>query len=878
MRMTGNSRRKDMTKTAACYLLAMACSLSISYAQHTQSKLALTSETLRVSWEKKTEGWRLQQLAVKKNKEWMNVPGLSGEYTLLFSEQRPDSVPMQVKAAGQEANFPEQQYRYIIPIWTDAMKPVAMNTAGKAVHFYPATAAQKGSQLIFSNEGKEAIIYAAWTVDPQYSGDLVVQMTVEAKQDGYFSLATPSLAVAPGNIFSWATLPGYFQGRAIAEDLVKAYGYGQGIPGKPVVVRERAASTLSPLVTGRDGITTAVIPDPGTGRNPWNGSKNTQAEWLLGLSLMNRKGAVTPTVYHPVLGQKGSYLKKGEKASFGFRYTVRAADWYAVYKHAAEDIYRLKDFLHLKQTNQSLTNRILSMHRYLTNDSTSKWAVEQYKGMSIGAQQYLGGVYGSEKDATKNSDYGAMWMMANMMNDSVLKQTRLPYARNFKLAQQEDQEGFFHGAAAGQYYLTKSKRFTEEWGPYVEPIATTYYMMMDIGNVLLFNPADTALKNELRRAADKLLHWMKPAGNWAVAYDHATQKELFTDVEDLRPTFYGLLVAYKLLKDQKYLIAAQKGADWYISHAVNEGHFLGVCGDTRFAPDFATGQSAQALLELYDITNNRKYQQAAITTAKLYTTSIFTHPMPSAQLKMVEGKSRQDWQISQVGLSFEHGGILGSANNHGPILLASHAGMFVRFFALTGDSLFLNMARAAAFGRDAFVDQKTSVASYYWNTMDRGPGSYPHHAWWQVGWITDYLLAEAEMRSHGQVTFPRGFITPKVGPHLTYGFKEGTIYGTKAALLLKPDLLKVSSEYVDYYAAINTQQKKLFVIILNDDDDAREVNIALNNAAVLTGKIIMPLHTTIIDSRGTRVSLQEQAGWNVSLPAYGIKVIELSYQ
>ena len=91
-------------------------------------------------------------------------------------------------------------------------------------------------------------------------------------------------------------------------------------------------------------------------------------------------------------------------------------------------------------------------------------------------------------------------------------------------------------------------------------------------------------------------------------------------------------------------------------------------------------------------------------------------------------------------MSFEHGGTFGSANIHGPILLASHAGLFVRMFALTGDSLFINMARAAAWGRDAFVDSATSVASYYWNAMNRGSGPYPHHAWWQVGWLTDYLL------------------------------------------------------------------------------------------------------------------------------------------
>ncbi len=102
----------------------------------------------------------------------------------------------------------------------------------------------------------------------------------------------------------------------------------------------------------------------------------------------------------------------------------------------------------------------------------------------------------------------------------------------------------------------------------------------------------------------------------------------------------------------------------------------------------------------------------------------------------MKGVPHQDWEISQVGLSFEHGGSFGSATLRGPILLASHAGLFVRMFSLTKDSLFLTMARAAALGRDAFVDSSTSVASYYWDVMNRGAGPYPHHAWWQIGWIT----------------------------------------------------------------------------------------------------------------------------------------------
>src|SRR5690606_10400950 len=104
------------------------------------------------------------------------------------------------------------------------------------------------------------------------------------------------------------------------------------------------------------------------------------------------------------------------------------------------------------------------------------------------------------------------WMLANITGDTVLNQTRLGPAKKFKLAQQQVSGGFFKGAAVGQYYLWKSKRFTEEWGNYVEPIALTYYTMLDIGNILLFEPEDRQLRERLRFGAERLLEWQHTDG------------------------------------------------------------------------------------------------------------------------------------------------------------------------------------------------------------------------------------------------------------------------------------------------------------------------------------------------------------------------------
>ncbi|MEN5436464.1 glycerophosphoryl diester phosphodiesterase [Sphingobacterium faecium] len=844
------------------------------------AEVALENSAVQLVWRHAKTGYNLQSVALKgrEGKDYLTMA--THQRTVLFSKEKPlDTAVTIYDKQGKTIQFPDSQYRYVTPVWSQSLSAVSLNIAGEAWSYQPTSVSSiSKSALTFQYGSEKFEMSEEWSLDSNYAHDIRVRMTLVAKESGYYSLSTPSLATADQKQFQWAVIPGLFQGAQLNPDFVRAYAYGHGIPDRPVVVRERTASTLTSLLTTQAGITLATVAEPGTARDPWPENVKTHADWRLGLSLMNRNSELTPTLYHPVLGSTGSYLKEGEQVTFSFRYTIQKAGWYDVLGHVIKDVYQFDDFLKMKKAKRSLTDRLYAMYDYVIADSTSKWRTERYEGEVIGAQDYLGGVYGSEKDAMKNSDYGAMWMLARLTGDTKLKEQRLPAALNFKLKQQHSEQGFFYGSAAGQYYLHRSKRFAEEWGPYSEPIGTTYYMLMDIGNILLFEPDRTALKQELRKAADWLLSKMHPDGHWEVAYDNQSNTPMFEDLADLRPTFYGLLVAHQLLKDEKYKEGAIKGAKWFVENAAKKGWFLGVCGDTRFAPDFATIQSVQALIDMYKLTNDEQYQNAALQVAKYYTTAIYTHPMPSRTTKQVNGVTREDWEISQVGLSFEHGGIMGSANHHGPILLSSHAGLFVRLYAQTNDSLFLNMARAAAWGRDAFVDASTGVASYYWDAMNKGAGPFPHHAWWQLGWITDYLIAEATLRSNGQITFPSGFITPKVGPHRSYGFEKGSIFGRSVDLKKKKGLVVLGNANVDYILATDSDNKELYIILLNNSvtPQSFRLSVAENQSREIFGLIGKQAH--VLNSRGAEeVRMDSAEDWEITLPETGLKIVRITY-
>lgn len=815
---------------------------SASAARRAPESIELSNDSVTLSWQKSRNGWTLDRVSAF----GIAANPARGQNQILYSPVQPDCTPLDPSEFGGEAGFPEQQYRYVLPSWREATSPVALNRAGEAITFTPDGIRQTGAGTVeLTYRGKLFDIAETWTLS---GPEVCVGITLTAHRPGWYSIPTPSVAVADTANLDFALIPGVLHGHAVGTDFSRDYAYGWNIPSLPVIFRERSTSTLTSMLTTRSGLTVAVTAEPGTAAEPWGDAERNTGAWRLGLSAMNRAGQLTPTLYHPVLGFDDSFMEAGDSRTFNFRITFGNRGWWPMFNDVAQRIYRFGSSLALRCNKRSLTRRLHDIHSYVVNDSTSRWHTVTCLGDTIGAQEYLGGVYMAKKDAMKNADYGAMWMLGAMTGDPLLTARRLPYALNFKLKQHNDSAGFLHGASRGQYYLRNSARFVEEWGPYTEPIATTYYMLMDLGNIALFQPGDSTVRNLIRSSADWLLSTQKPDGSWAVAYSDADLSEAFTDLKDYRPTFYGLLIAYRILGDSKYLDGAVRGAEWLVENAVETDRWLGVCGDTRFAPDFATVQAAQALLELHDATGDTRFRDAAIATARFYTTSVYTNPIASMRPVTVKGRERHQWEITTSGLSYEHGGIIGSTNLHGPILLASHAGMFVRIYRLTGERIFLDMARAAAIGRDAFVDDATSVASYYWAAMNRGAGPYPHHAWWQMGWITDYLMAELELRSNGAISFPAGFITPKVGPHRTYAFRPGTVNGEEAELIMRSGLAEASNPNVEVVLA--RSGGNLLIMLMNDVNE--------------------PQHTTLEIAGGDSRT--------VSLAPYGLEIIKIPFE
>jgi hypothetical protein len=174
------------------------------------------------------------------------------------------------------------------------------------------------------------------------------------------------------------------------------------------------------------------------------------------------------------------------------------------------------------------------------------------------------------------------------------------------------------------------------------------------------------------------------------------------------------------------------------------------------------------------------------------------------------------------------------------------------------------------------VEPSSGQTIYYWSGFEdlkRTVLAFPHHAYWQIGWITDYLLSEVHLRSQGKVDFPGGFITPKVGPHVSYGFAPGTLFGSKANLVMPEGLIKSDNSNVEYITALSEAGDKLYVLVLNQATTEQTPALSIDLSKLGNNKSNWTKETAL---QGKIDNADRKAGkLGLRIPAWGLSVVIL---
>lgn len=209
--------------------------------------------TFSHEWQEKSDGYRISTVSTNSASGRISLENPSGSYGFLYSATKPDTVSLYETMPDYVRKFPGREYTLLYGRWRDNLRPVAMNTAGELVRFYPASAMQKGDSIIFTRKTRQGTLQAVWRPSKQFGSDIEVTMTLRAAVDGYFSLITPTLATLSEKEMAWGVIPGHFQGRKLEPNFVWSYGYGREFPtGQSLSGSGRLPLFVRHSPTGRD--------------------------------------------------------------------------------------------------------------------------------------------------------------------------------------------------------------------------------------------------------------------------------------------------------------------------------------------------------------------------------------------------------------------------------------------------------------------------------------------------------------------------------------------------------------------------------------------------------------------------------------------------
>ena len=288
------------------------------------------------------------------------------------------------------------------------------------------------------------------------------------------------------------------------------------------------------------------------------------------------------------------------------------------------------------------------------------------------------------------------------------------------------------------------------------------------------------------------------------------------------------LELYRATNDDTYLHKAMAVADGDIAAMPQKERDLRISGWSLRTPWIA-------LTELYGVTGQRRYLDAAVYGAREFTKFLWLGPIVpegDAQIRVNPGgfaplywymasKGKKPmpaaegtmpaWRSSEIGLTTE---APGTSTGHRAVFLATPAVWLYRLGWDADQPFFRDL------GRDALVGRSRSFPGYHLNTDRtdvyekadfplRAPKELSYnsfhynHVWPHVAMLFDFLVTDVEGLSRRQILFPGHYV--EAYSYLTsrvYGAEAGCFYDQREAWLWMPrDLIQTDNVEINWLAA-----------------------------------------------------------------------------
>ncbi|CAH0314417.1 hypothetical protein SRABI27_04932 [Pedobacter sp. Bi27] len=580
-----------------------------------------------------------------------------------------------------------------------------------------------------------------------------------------------------------------------------------------------------------------------------------------GIALLNNKSALQPQVFAPMPGGFNSQMSAGYSFEFSMNLIVEPLSITKTYEQIATTVFGFKDYR---------TNATVSMNTTLDNlidysKTRYAWFIDSLKGFA-----YATDVPGAVKNVSSLNPLE----LAIVRDDQEMFDKRAYPLMEFMLSR----EKFLFAIDSNQKIQSPSRKLR---GP-IAPLSELQVLSDVFGGNNSFYA--TMAKKEFGTARVRNLDEEQKGRNWVNA-----------------------MFMFKLTSDSAYLSLSKTLADKYLKERVNTR--LKAFGDPLFSSNFfwpTFTNNWSALLELYELTADRRYLEAAQDGARHYTLFTWMTPaIPNDVVTVNKGgkapmywylKSKGHhqmyypeekvpaWRLSEMGLTPESSG---TSTGHRGIFMSTYAPWLLRIGYHTKDPFLMNVAKASIVGRSE------SFPGYHINTerttayekadfplhehKDQSVNSFHYnHILPMASMFVDYLVSDAYVKSSGRIDFPSDYIEGYAYlQNKFYGAKKGRFFQFENVQLWMPSrLLNTANIALNYVSAKKGDTLLLAFMNQSGADISTRVSVDASRVDFSNSTGVQTLYPSVqvLDLKDGTFQINVPAGGMTALAIPGVKI------
>lgn len=714
----------------------------------------------------------------------------------------------------------------------------------------------KGIRVDYVTKNGSAIT-GLWSL-PEKGCHIELDLSCRAADDGHYSMGVAAFQPVPENAVDNVLMAPMFQYKRLPATPQMLTSSMMQQPYAIIGTADALGGKISSFVSGDD----TTFPAGQWGCADWS---------PIGFSLKNHNNEIQAVAFAPVMGEKDSRLAAGETVTRKFILGVCTSSWDSAVEYISDNVYKVRDYR--KQTDVSLTDAMFNIFDLMLDIEHGGW------------DDSLKGFYDIEGNP------GTAPTVVHSAPLAIVGAAIL-----------SDDEDFYLKRALPTIEYTLS-RSGYRWASDIVPDGYN-----KTAKSLELSPFASQFNTSCYEGIAMLTGGLNPWLSEIALPDGEVRQTSGYSMQTVSWVEY--LSAYRMTGDRTWLDKAVSTADRYIDlHLLSSQNtkpvsYMSFYNSTNYAPWWY-------LIDLYEITKDRKYIDAACRGAAHTIAGIRNYPAVKGEVRLihpggkydgnttmwwkgkekfrlgfprvqgdVQEKAVEDWKVSPVGLGFEQPStyfLRTEGKLTRPVFMSSWAPHLLRLYRHTGKEIYLTYARNAVIGRfgnypgyyaTGFTDVTMSAGFPY-----KGPdvsSIYYHHIPPHLAFTCDYLVTEAIGRSKGNVDFPyslqEGFVwfTNRI-----YGGAKGRIFSDKKAeLWMRKSLISLDTPQVNYVTA---RSDKNFWILLSSESDEE---LALTVGLLDITKQLASGEAVLYGEKG-RISSAKPEGDRIALdiPAKGFRAV-----